>query len=318
MQNTRLRFSVRNFIFSGFPQQIITRKCSIDCNKELVEIDGFSPYLRSHIVNHVAGFFSHRPCLYRHGGYMSGPRLMTALGALIFSLSPGGYLIAQTTDIDVQTMLPKFVRLDQQALEAAAINRKNPILPPLSTNLNIGTEATVELIVDENGLVRHARVLSADSRLQKEALRASREWRFSLPRGGRGPVFAIGAVTLSFAESPLSGKSAEIAGAMAAAEQDPKNADLYYRLASLYEEAGLQDKAIDSLKRALALKPDHETACILLGEIYGRLQRPKDQIATYDGFLLWTPESAAVTNSLGQAYMGLKMYEKQSRPLKHW
>jgi hypothetical protein len=53
--------------------------------------------------------------------------------------------------------LPRIVRLEPGVLETMALVRKDPVLPPLSDDLKIEMNATLEVAVDRSGTVLKAK-----------------------------------------------------------------------------------------------------------------------------------------------------------------
>src|SRR5881296_1072011 len=133
--------------------------------------------------------------------------------------------------------LPRFVRVEPEALEALALQRKHPVLPPLPSDLKISTTAVLEVIVDEKGLVRSAKPVTVHPRLQEEALGAARQWTFSPPLPEEKAALRIGRINLNFVPSGPGQDPVEIGSARVAAKGDPRNASLHYTLAKLYYNA---------------------------------------------------------------------------------
>ena len=246
---------------------------------------------------------------------MSGRRRLCCLISFLLCahFSPA---LSQTSKSTNEANLPRFVRLEPDTLQASVLEKKDPILPPLPSNLNINTTAVLELIVDERGVVRNVKPISVHPRLQDEAVRAARQWKFSPPREGGKPVIAIGSVTLNFVPANSPAEHEGIENARNAAKQNPKDPHPHYLLAKLYDGAGRYEEAVEALKPALSLKPDFEEASILLGKLYGRLQREDEQISTYKRHLSLNPNSTEVLRLLARLYMDRERYSDAIKVLE--
>jgi tetratricopeptide (TPR) repeat protein len=205
--------------------------------------------------------------------------------------------------------LPRFVRLERNILETSVLTRKDGILPSLSAESAFTMPAVLEVVVDELGIVRNAKPVSVDPRLQEEAVRAAREWTFS-PRLENGkPVFVVGSIHVNFTRKDLPEQTA-IEEARTVAKENPKDAAVHLALGKLYSGATRYEEAIEALKRSIDLKRDSEEASVLLADIYGRLRRHDDQISVYTQYLLVNPDSVRVLELLGKTYMERGSYNE--------
>jgi Flp pilus assembly protein TadD len=74
----------------------------------------------------------------------------------------------------------------------------------------------------------------------------------------------------------------KVAQLKAMAEADPLDPLTFYMLGAEQLHAGLAADAVNSLRSALALNPDHTAAVRLLGDVYRRLGRLEEARAAYE------------------------------------
>jgi len=95
---------------------------------------------------------------------------------------------------------------------------------------------------------------------------------------------------------------------------DPENPDIYYEYGKYLRETGRYDEAIEKLKKALELKPDHSGALILYADLMLDKKEYDEAIAHYEKALTLIQEdpklTARVLTRLGRAYMGKEDYAK--------
>ncbi len=212
--------------------------------------------------------------------------------------------------------LPRIVRVPSGALEKSLIEKTNPIFPPLPSQENINKRATLELIIDQAGVVRNVRPIAVHPRLEDAAMSAARKWRFSPVSENGVPVIAIGTIEMDFAAADPLPESADLDNARSAAKQDPKNPQIHYRVARLCEETGRYEEALESVNRALTLKPDFEAAEITLGDIYKHLRQETRQISAFRQYLTVNPKSAEILKLLASAYMADERYPDAIKTLE--
>lgn len=206
--------------------------------------------------------------------------------------------------------MPRFVRLESGILETLALTRKDPTLPPLPQDLKTPTTAVLELAIDKAGAVLNAKPISVHARLQEQALRAAKEWRFAPYLENGKPVFVLGIITMHFKPADPAPEAPEIVKARTVIERDPKNPAGYIVLAKLYEAAGRYEEAITELNRSVSIKPDLAELYLLLARVYERMREFDDQAEQYENYLELKPDSPDVLDLLGRKYMELKRYDE--------
>jgi TonB family protein len=93
---------------------------------------------------------------------------------------------------------PNIIRKSSAQLERIATRRVEPITPPLAKAIKLTGPVIVEVIIDEDGDVESARLLSGHPLLKDAAEAAARKWEFP-PATSRGkPVKVIGTLRLRF------------------------------------------------------------------------------------------------------------------------
>lgn len=92
--------------------------------------------------------------------------------------------------------------------------------------------------------------------------------------------------------------------------QQSMSAEQYHQAGVSHYDLGEYEKAIESYKRALELKPDFGESYYYLGMAYGSLGKYKEAINAYNRAVAIRPAYAAAYHNLGHAYSNLKKYEK--------
>jgi tetratricopeptide (TPR) repeat protein len=216
---------------------------------------------------------------------------------------------SQTIQEDKSGALPRIVRLEPGILETLALTRKECSLPPLPADLKIPTAAVLELAIDKTGAVQNVRPVSVHARLQEQATKAAKEWRFPPYLENGKPVMVLGNITMHFRPADPAPEAPEIMKARTEVEQDSANPARHITLAKLYEASGRYEDAIAELERSISLKADFEEGFLLLAGIYGRMREFDRQAEQYKNYLELKPDSTEVLDLLGRRYMELKQYE---------
>lgn len=99
-------------------------------------------------------------------------------------------------------------------------------------------------------------------------------------------------------------------------QDNPKDADLWYHLADLYDRNGQYSEAIDAYKKVIELKPDMGYAHFKMGTAYDRLNKPNEAIAALEKATKLMPDYAVAYNNLGVAYGKLGRIKDEITVLK--
>ncbi|HAM53007.1 MAG TPA: hypothetical protein DCP92_20765 [Nitrospiraceae bacterium] len=99
-------------------------------------------------------------------------------------------------------------------------------------------------------------------------------------------------------------------------QENPKDADLWYRLADLYDRNGQYAEAAATYKKVIAMKPDMGYAYFKMGTAYDRLNRPEDAVAAFTKTIKLMPNYAVAYNNLGVAYGKLGKINEEIRVFK--
>ena len=83
-------------------------------------------------------------------------------------------------------------------LQGSAINRVEPVYPPLAKAARVSGAVVVEVTVDEDGNVIAARAISGHPLLKDSAVAAARQWTFAPTMLSGTPVKVIGTITFNF------------------------------------------------------------------------------------------------------------------------
>ena len=99
-------------------------------------------------------------------------------------------------------------------------------------------------------------------------------------------------------------------------QEIPKDADLLYRLADLYDRNGQYAEAADTYKKVVTIKPDMGYAYFKMGTAYDRLNRPEDAVAAFVKAIKLMPNYAMAYNNLGVTYGKLGRTREEIQMLK--
>jgi protein TonB len=90
------------------------------------------------------------------------------------------------------------VRIGGELKAPALLHRVEPVYPPLAMSANIQGTVILEATVDEEGRVQDLRVVSGQPLLQKAAIAAVQQWRYSPVLLNGRPTSFILTVVLTF------------------------------------------------------------------------------------------------------------------------
>jgi len=99
-------------------------------------------------------------------------------------------------------------------------------------------------------------------------------------------------------------------------QENPKDADLWYRLADLYDRNGQYAEAVDTYKKVVEMKPDMGYAYFKMGTAYDRLNKPEAAVPSFEKAIKLMPGYAVAYNNLGVAYGKLGKTSEEIRVLK--
>src|SRR5437588_4503997 len=216
---------------------------------------------------------------------------------------------------DQQAQPPKIIRKAGGVLQGSAIQRVEPVYPPLAKAALVSGSVVVEVTIDEAGNVMTARAISGHPLLKDAAVTAARGWKFSPTQLSGTPVKVIGSITFNFhlddakpADLNDSDDGA-IEEAKKAVAANPGSGAAYVKLAMAYEADGrLDEAAASSYEKAVELLPDQKALYVSLAHLYSRLQNHDREIATYQKALEFSPGSVELLDPLSRALGNAKRY----------
>ena len=98
---------------------------------------------------------------------------------------------------DIPTEGPT-VRLTNSKLLKSALDKPEPVYPPLARAARVEGDVGVKVLIDDQGSVKAARVVDAHPLLSDSAQNAALRWRFVPPRSASTPVKGIGLLIFHF------------------------------------------------------------------------------------------------------------------------
>src|SRR5215510_12669955 len=209
-------------------------------------------------------------------GLIWGRRLDKKIGELIivvsllFSIS-----LAQTGKTSGAEIA---VRKSGIALEQEAINKVEPVFPPIAKAARASGEVKVEVTIDKAGNVISTRVLSGHPLLRDSALAAARQWKFKPTMASGRPAKVSGILTFNFVLDD--GKKSETEERE---NPDPSQAHLDRGTALL--KSHRYDEAVAEFCEAIRVEPDYLFAHYKLGLAYIEAGRYSQGEATCEGAL---------------------------------
>jgi protein TonB len=81
---------------------------------------------------------------------------------------------------------------------SSAIKSVNPVYPAIAKAANVSGAVSVEIVINEQGIVSSARAVSGHPLLQSAAVEAARQWEFPPTTLSGEPVRVIGTITFNF------------------------------------------------------------------------------------------------------------------------
>jgi tetratricopeptide (TPR) repeat protein len=99
-------------------------------------------------------------------------------------------------------------------------------------------------------------------------------------------------------------------------QENPNDVDALYHLADLYDRSALYQKAIDTYKKVVQLKPAMGYAYFKMGTAYDRLNQPSEAINAFKKAIKHMPDYAVAHNNMGVAYGRLEKYGEEIKALQ--
>jgi tetratricopeptide (TPR) repeat protein len=84
--------------------------------------------------------------------------------------------------------------------------------------------------------------------------------------------------------------------------KNPKDADAWYHLASLYENAQMHKEEMAALQKVIEIDPGRGYAYVKLGNAYNRLGRHQDAVTSFRTALKYFPKDPVLHNNLAVSY----------------
>ena len=103
------------------------------------------------------------------------------------------------------------------------------------------------------------------------------------------------------------------------AEINPVDASTYYSdIVKMYDEAGLNDRAIGAARKVIELNPDSEMAVYNLAIMFQKLERYEEAITAFQQALAIKPDYDVAYYNIGSCYLNLKMYKESIEAFRNY
>lgn len=254
------------------------------------------------------------------GHHMKRKRLqvLAVIGLLFTTLS---WHAAAQTARQVAPDAPKIIRKPNDALQASAVSRTDPVYPPLALTAHITGTVFVEVTIDESGTVASARSFSGHPLLKEAAEQAARAWTFKPTVLQGKPVKVVGTLRFTFnlPEYILRDPLRVIERLKQQIARHPKNASLYFQLGRAYEDDHQFAKASEAYARAVELKPDYGDARLAQADLHMKLNQDDKALAAYSQAVLLDlrPETkAAAYKAMAMIYFRREQFREAIEPFK--
>jgi len=221
---------------------------------------------------------------------------------------------------EVKPETPKIIRKSGGVLQASAINRVEPVFPPLAKAARISGAVVVEVTVGEDGNVVAARAVSGHPLLKDAAVDAARGWKFRQTMLSDEPVKVIGTITFNFVageKTPMDYDSIieQLKNAIA---RDPSSSQTHHMLGVVYAENNQYEEAAEEFKEALRLlqaAPDAEKSDQKNRTYLDSLGWAYFKVGKLDEAEYYLSEAASIDPSLAivQEHLG-DLYQSKGRP----
>jgi TonB family protein len=216
---------------------------------------------------------------------------------------------------------PKIIRKPTDALQASAINRVEPVYPPLALSARVSGTVLVEVTIDESGNVTSARSLAGHALLKDAAAEAARMWTFKPAMLEGKPVKVVGALRFTFnlPDYILRDPVRIIERLKQQIARRPKDPRLHYQLGRAYEDNQQYEEALKAYARALELKPVYGDAQVALGSLNMKLNRYDKALDAYNQAVLldMTPEiKAGAYRAMALIYFRRDQFQAAIEPFK--
>lgn len=99
-------------------------------------------------------------------------------------------------------------------------------------------------------------------------------------------------------------------------ELDPKSEINVYNLGIMYMKLERYDEAIDTFGKVLDIRPDYAYAYYNIGFCYSKQKKHKESIEAFEKFVGLSPDSADGWFNIGVGYMLIKKFSKAIQPLQ--
>jgi TonB family protein len=189
---------------------------------------------------------------------------------------------------------------------------EEPEFPPLARAVaaRVGGPVEVELLIDEEGNVVKANVISGHPLLQALVLKAAREWKFSPFLADGKKVRVKGRVKYEFPRFDAEEDDRMITQLKRRVRRQPRSARAYFALGNAYFHASRYREAIVQFNHAVLLDPRYTDAYLKLGLSYDRTFQTEEALAAYTTAVRLDPELSEALIGIGLGQMRLQKYDE--------
>lgn len=185
-----------------------------------------------------------------------------------------------------------------------------PEFPPIARQANVGGPVVVELVIDEQGNVTSARIVSGHPLLRSALLKAARSWKFNPALIEGRAVSVQGRMTYTFPISKGPSTNESIRELSRKVRRNPKSAEAHYDLGRGHFEASNYSEAIAEFSAAIRIDPKHAQSHLNLGHAYARLYYFDKAQDAYTNAIKVDPNSSEALHALGLVYMHQEKYHE--------
>ncbi len=212
---------------------------------------------------------------------------------------------------------PKLADLPHKSIEEtknAAITRVEPTYSTLTNLSGLNTEILIEILIDEEGNVSSAYVLSSHPLLKESALAAAGAWKFRPLEIDGMRKKMVGRIRFEFkavnSDDNSNTGSEEIESLKRQVLANPNSYQPRLDLARAYRKQHKYLNAIAEYEQAIKLQPDNEVLHYEMGETYVAQGKLEEAVKSCEQAIKIKPDYLEAYYELGWTYRRLDLSEK--------
>jgi TonB family protein len=211
---------------------------------------------------------------------------------------------------------PKTVYKKSDEVLANISSWTEPEYPAIARVARAGGQVTVEIKINEQGVVTAARAISGHPLLQAPTIQAARQWKFHPFRESGRLVRVIGHVSYEYPKPEVEFNGKSLSQLERTVRLRPRSALSRYELGAAYFHAGRYEDAVTQLTRATRINTRYADAYMKLGFAYMRLRLFPNALGAFSEAARLEPQRSEALHARGVTRALLEQYEEAIIDLK--